>query len=95
MSMRVEVDAVDAELIAVLRKHKAASAMGWDVTLAPGVTMKVEVTYPLTYSIPDAIITAVTTCIGASIEAAKPPLLIGRNQDLAAAGNDLTPEFPK
>jgi hypothetical protein len=72
MSMKVEVDAVDAELIAVLRRCKASSVMAWDVTLAPGVTMKVDVNYPLTYSIPASIISAVTACIAASIEAAKP-----------------------
>lgn len=71
MSMKVEVDAVDAELIAALSKYKASSSMAWDVTLATGVTMKIDVGYPLTYSIPDAIIAAVTTCIAASIEAAK------------------------
>lgn len=74
MSMRVEVDAVDAELIAALRKCKASSAMAWDVTLAPGITMKVDISYPLAYSIPDRIVSAVTTCIAASIEAAKPAL---------------------
>jgi uncharacterized protein YejL (UPF0352 family) len=73
MSMKVEVDAVDAELIAVLRKHKASSSMSWDVTLAPGITMKVDISYPLTHSIPDRIISAVTTCIADSINAAKPP----------------------
>ncbi len=72
MSMKVEVEAVDAELIAILRKYKASSVMSWDVTLVPGVTMKVDVNYPLTYSIPASIIAAVTACIAASIDAAKP-----------------------
>lgn len=72
MSMKVEVDAVDAELIAALKRYKASSNMSWDVTLAAGVTMKVDVSYPLSYSIPATIISAVTACIAASIEAAKP-----------------------
>ncbi len=72
MSMKFEVDAVDAELIAVLRRCKASSSMAWDVTLAPGITMKVDISYPLTYSIPERIISAVTTCIAESINAAKP-----------------------
>lgn len=74
MSMKVEIDAVDAELISALRKCKASSVMAWDVTLAPGVTMKIDVSYPLTYSIPSAIISAVTACIGASIDASKAPV---------------------
>jgi len=73
MSMKVEIDAVDAELIGILRKYKASSVMAWDVTLAPGVTMKIEVNYPLTYSIPAAIISAATACIADSIDAAKAP----------------------
>jgi hypothetical protein len=73
MSMKVEIDAIDAELLGALRKCKASSVMAWDVTLAPGVTIKVDVNYPLTYSIPAAIVSAVTTCIAASIEAAKAP----------------------
>jgi len=73
MSMKVEIDVVDAELLSALRKCKASSVMAWDVTLAPGVTMKIDVNYPLTYSIPAAIISAVTACIAASIEAAKVP----------------------
>lgn len=71
MSMKVEVDAVDAELIAALRRCKASSSMSWDVTLAPGINMKIDISYPLTHSIPEAIITAVTTCIAASIDAGK------------------------
>lgn len=72
MSMKVEVDSVDAEVVSALRRCKASSVMSWDVTLAAGVTMKVDVSYPLTYSIPASIISAVTACIAASIEAVRP-----------------------
>lgn len=77
MSMKVEVDAVDAELIGALRKYKASSVMSWDVTLAPGVTMKIDVNYPLAHTIPPAIISAVTACIANSIEASKAPVSDG------------------
>lgn len=67
MSMKVEVDAVDAEMIAMLRKYKASRVMSWDVTLLPGVTMKIDIDHPLTYSVPSEIVAAVTACIADSI----------------------------
>ena len=70
--MKVEVDAIDAEMIAMLRKHQAYGVMSWDVTLRPGVTMKIEVNYPITYSVPPEIISAVTACIADSIDALTP-----------------------
>jgi hypothetical protein len=61
--MKVEVKAVDAALLTALRSAKANQCMSWDSSIRNGVVIKVEITYPLGSTVPNAVLDAVNECI--------------------------------
>ena len=70
MSMKVEVDAVDAEILSVLRKATDIyEVLNWDSSISKDVTIKVEIKYPPGGSVPTAAIAAVNDCIGKCVSA--------------------------
>lgn len=69
MSMKIEIDAIDAEVLSILKKHDARGCLSWDVTIASGVTMKMQLTMPLGAEAPAMAIDAINACMGACIAA--------------------------
>ncbi len=75
MSMKVEVDAVDAGIIACLKKATGIySVMNWDVSVSKDVTIKIEIKFPPTGLVPTAAIAAVNECVGKCVQAFSSPV---------------------
>lgn len=74
MSMKVEVDAVDAEMISLLRRVTGVyQVLNWDSSMAKDVTIKVEIKFPPGSTVPEAAIEAVNECVGKCVRAFHTP----------------------
>jgi len=63
MSVKVEVDILDAVLLARLRDAKAVASMSWDSNIREDVKIKVELTYPLGSKMPTKVMDTINACI--------------------------------
>lgn len=65
MSVKVEVNLEDARMLALLIAAKARGCMSWDVNIPDGVTMKVEIAFPIGTTVPAVALDSVNACIAA------------------------------
>ena len=71
MTFRVEVDAIDAELLSVMKRANARGCLQWDSNLKDGVTLKVEIGHPIGTTVPTGVMDAVNKCIAECVAAYK------------------------
>lgn len=71
MSMKVEIDHIDAELLCLLKQAKASRVMNWDTSIREGVTLKIHIDYGLTDVIPQSAFDAINRCIADCVSAFK------------------------
>jgi hypothetical protein len=63
VSVKVEIDLLDAKLLSLLEKSKASACMSWDTNIREDVRIKVELTYPIGSQVPTTAIDEINSCI--------------------------------
>lgn len=71
MSMKVEVDLLDAQMLSVLTSAAAKISQEWDVTLLNGLSLHITLSCKPHNDIPQSRIDQVNACIGELIKIAR------------------------